>query len=119
MTLKIANYEIFRLHAEFCKTLANPKRLMIIALLDRGELAVGELVEATGVRLATISQHLKALRMQQIVRTRKEGQKVFYSLTDPRLVEACIKIREVLLDDLKRRGVVAQELEARDLIVRD
>lgn len=116
MTLKIANKELFRLHAEFCKTLANPKRLMIIALLDRGELSVGEIVEGTGVSLATISQHLKALRMQHIVRTRKQGQKVFYSLTDPRLVEACVKIREVLLDQLKSRGVAARELEIRDLV---
>lgn len=116
MVLKIANKEIFRLHAEFCKTLANPKRLMIIALLDRGELSVGEIVEGTGVSLATISQHLKALRMHQIVKARKEGQKVFYSLTDPRLVEACVKIREVLLDELKRRGVVARELETRNIV---
>ena len=66
--------------------------------------------------MATISQHLKALRMHNIVKARKEGQKVFYSLTDPRLVEACVRIREVLLDELKRRGVVAQELEARNIV---
>ena len=114
--MKIVNREIFRLHAEFCKTLANPKRLMILALLDKRELSVGEIVEGTGVRLATISQHLKALRLHNIVKTRKEGQKVFYSLSDPRLLEACAKIREVLLDELKQRGVVAREIDANSII---
>ena len=117
--MRITNPEIFRQHAEFCKTLANPKRLMILALLDKRELSVGELVEGTGVRLATISQHLKALRLYNIVKTRKEGQRVFYSLSDPRLVEACVKIREVLLDQLKREGLIAQEVNVHDLVQED
>lgn len=114
--LRIVNQEIFKLHAEFCKTLANPKRLMILALLDKHELSVGEIVEITGVRLAGISQHLKALRLHGIVKTRKDGQKVYYSLSDPRLVEACAKIREVLLDQLKQRGLVAREVDAKTLV---
>ena len=56
--------------------------------------------------------------MHNIVKSRKEGQKVYYSLTDPRLVEACVRIREILLDELKRRGVVARELEARNIVSR-
>lgn len=117
--MRITNQDIFRIHAEFCKTLANPKRLMILALLKERELSVGELVEGTGVRLATISQHLKALRLHNIVKTRKEGQRVYYSLSDPRLVEACAKIREVLLDQLKARGVIAQEVNVDDLVEMD
>jgi ArsR family transcriptional regulator len=117
--MKITNPEIFRQHAEFCKTLANPTRLMVLALLQKQELSVGELVEGTGVRLATVSQHLKALRLHNIVKTRKDGQRVYYSLSDPRLVEACVKIREVLLDQLKSRGLIAQEVNVDDLVQED
>jgi len=39
-------FDIFALHADFCKTLANPKRLMILALLGEGEKSVGQIAEA-------------------------------------------------------------------------
>jgi hypothetical protein len=47
VTMKIKNHEIFELHAEFCKVLSNPKRLMIIALLSKRDLSVGEISKAT------------------------------------------------------------------------
>ncbi|MEZ5359709.1 MAG: metalloregulator ArsR/SmtB family transcription factor [Candidatus Zixiibacteriota bacterium] len=111
--MKIQNPEIFKLHAEFCKTIANPKRLMILALLSEKEMSVGEIVEALDGRLANVSQHLRVLRSHQIVRTRKEGQTVYYRLADKRLFEACTLIRSILLDEMKRRGEIAQEVTAR------
>lgn len=111
VTMKVTNHEVFHLHAEFCKVLANPKRLMIIALLSKQEMSVGELAEATETALPTISQHLRVLREHHIVATRKEGQTVYSSLVDPRIMEACTKIRAVLLDSMKRRGVIAREID--------
>jgi ArsR family transcriptional regulator len=109
--MKIRNEEIFHLHAEFCKMLANPKRLMILALLSKQEMSVGELAESMGTAMATVSQHLTALRAKHIVEARKDGQTVYYHTTDPRLMEACISIRTILLDGLKRRGQIAKEIE--------
>lgn len=105
------NPEAFRLHAEFCKVLANPTRLMIIALLEKGELSVGELAAATDTALATTSQHLRLLREHDVVKTRKEAQSVYYSLVDPRLMDACVIIRTVLMDKMKAAGRVAHELD--------
>ena len=109
--MKIQNPEIFRLHANFCKVLANPTRLMLIALLSKAEHSVGQLAEATDSSLATTSQHLRVLREHDVVTSRKDGQTVYYCITDPRLMEACIKIRTILLDGMKARGLVARELE--------
>jgi DNA-binding transcriptional ArsR family regulator len=91
--------------------LANPKRLMILALLSKKEMSVGEIANSIGIALATVSQHLTALRNKNIVVARKEGQTVYYSVTDPRLMDACILIRSVLLDGMKRRGEIAKEIE--------
>ena len=115
--MEIQNTEIFKLHAEFCSTLANPTRLMILALLAKREMSVGEMAEVIGVRMANISQNLAALRSKNIVQPRKDGQMVYYSLVDPRLMEACLLIRTVLLENLKKRGLVAQDFDPEHVVV--
>ena len=49
---------IYRLHAEFCKTLADANRLLIINELAKGELSVGELTERLGLKQPNVSKHL-------------------------------------------------------------
>ena len=114
--MKIRNFEIFKLHAEYCRSLANPKRLMILALLKDGERSVSELAEGISTPLATVSQHLALLRNRNVVESRKEGQTVYYHVVDPRLQEACILIRTVLLDGMKKRGEIAQEIDPNGII---
>jgi len=101
------NQEVLAMQAEFFRVLANPKRLMILALLAKREMSVGEIVEALDSKLANISQHMRVLRDQNVVARRKEGQVVFYRLGDQRLMDACHLIREILLGDLRRRGRIA------------
>lgn len=91
--------------------LSSPKRLMILSLLSKKEMSVGELAESMDTALATVSQHLMVLRSKQIVRARKEGQTVYYKITDPRLTDACTLIRVILLDGMKKRGEIAKEIE--------
>jgi ArsR family transcriptional regulator len=104
---------VFELHADLCKTLSNPKRLMILALLAKKEMSVGEIAEVLSVPLSNVSQHLSLLKAQGLVHARKEGQVVRYSLTDRRIIQACTLIRSVLLDRMKERGMVAQEVDPR------
>jgi DNA-binding transcriptional ArsR family regulator len=117
--MKITDNEIFELHAEFCKVLSNPKRLMIIALLSKRDMSVGEIARATNTALATISQHLRALRERHLVNTKKNGQVVFYSLVDPKLMEACVMIRRVLLESMHRRGTLAREIDPEGVSLED
>ena len=95
------------MHADFCKTLSHPKRLMILALLGQGEQNVGEIAAAIGIPPANVSQHLTILRSRGLVQTRKEGQTVRYSLSDPRILQACVLIRSVLLDQMKARRITS------------
>ncbi len=92
--------EILRLHAELCKMLSNPIRLEILNLIRDGEKTVGELVEATELRQANLSQHLASMRQRGVVMARKDGAKVYYRVANPKIVRACKLIREVLFEQL-------------------
>jgi DNA-binding transcriptional ArsR family regulator len=100
--------DIFGLHAEFCKVIANATRLKIVSVLRHGELSVGRLAKATGASLANVSQHLRILRDHSVLRARKEGRTVYYRLRDPRLVEACELTRNILMGGMRERGAIAQ-----------
>jgi ArsR family transcriptional regulator len=91
---------IYELHAELCKTLSNPIRLEILSLLRDGEKSVSELASLTTIRQATISQHLAVLRQRGVVSTRKEGANIFYKIANPKIIEACDIIREVLFEQM-------------------
>ncbi|MFQ5977308.1 MAG: ArsR/SmtB family transcription factor [Candidatus Heimdallarchaeota archaeon] len=102
---------IFQLHAEVCKTLANPIRLEILGLLRDGEKAVNELAALTGIRQATVSQHLAVLRQRRVVSTRKEGANIFYRIANPRIIEACDLIREVLFEQISEMEELVEKVE--------
>ena len=108
--------DIFELHADLCKTLSNPKRLMILALLAKKEMSVGEIAEVIAVPLSNVSQHLSLLKAQSLVQARKNGQSVYYSLSDRRIIQACTLIRSVLLDKMKERGQIAREIDPRYVV---
>lgn len=97
VSMKKQDTEIYELHADFCNTIASSKRLMIIDLLAGREMNVSEIARALDVRLSNISQHLRILRLRNIVKSRKEGQTVYYSLTNPRIAKICNEIRSILL----------------------
>lgn len=102
--MKAKEKEIFELHAEFCKMIASPKRLMIIELLAKKELSVGEIAQALDVPHSNVSQHLRVMRSRHIVAARKEGQTVYYRLTHARLPKVCAEIRSILLNGMEVRG---------------
>ena len=69
--------------AEFLSALANAKRLMVRCMLLDGELAVGDLASRVGLSQSALSQHLARLRLQGLISARRDGQSVFYSVSDP------------------------------------
>ncbi len=95
---------LFELQADVCKTLASPKRLEIISVLKEGEKSVGELVELLGVPKANVSQHLSVMRHKGILQSRRDGVNIYYSITNPKVVEACTLMREVLTEQLQEKN---------------
>lgn len=88
--------EFAALHAHICKGLADPKRLLILNALRNGEQSVSDLVEELQLPQANVSQHLAILRDRGLVETRREGQRVFYSVTSEKIIEAMDLLREVM-----------------------
>lgn len=62
------------------KSLSHSKRLLILCQLVEQERAVGDLVALLGAREAAVSQQLSLLRKDGLVKTRREGRTIFYSL---------------------------------------
>lgn len=87
--------EVFRLHANFYKLLANDRRLEIIQLLENGELTVSEMSKMLGVPQPNLSQHLAILRISGVVTTKRQGLKIYYRLTSSKIAEALGLLREV------------------------
>ena len=81
--------------AAVARALADPKRLCVLETLASGERSVSELSRDVGCQIPNMSQHLGVLRTAGLVTTRREGTTVYYSLSDPRVIEAYRLIKDI------------------------
>ena len=81
--------KVIRNNARIYKVMANEKRLEILNFLRGREASVEQIANEIDIRLANASQHLSILRSAQLVKIRKQGLNVFYSLTDESITDAC------------------------------
>ncbi|MEI7744264.1 MAG: metalloregulator ArsR/SmtB family transcription factor [Chloroflexota bacterium] len=93
----------FRLHAELCKVLTDPKRLLLLDTLRSGEQTVGELAASIGASLANTSQHLAVMRAAGLVEGHRDGTLVRYHLAEPAITAACDIVHGIVLRRLARR----------------
>ena len=77
------------------QAMAHPLRLKILCLVNNQELSVLEIVDAVGTTQSNISQHLAVLRDHGILKSRKEANKVFYRIEDPRVLKMISLTREI------------------------
>jgi ArsR family transcriptional regulator len=112
--LASAEKQVLRRQSEICKTLANPKRLEILHELREGEKSVSELCLATGLRQATVSQHLAIMRHRRMVVERRAGNTVLYRIVDKRINKACDIMREVLIHQASEDSKLIQLVSASD-----
>jgi DNA-binding transcriptional ArsR family regulator len=87
---KIPSVEEFGSAVEMLKLLGDDTRLRVIWALLGGEHSVNELADLVGAQPAAVSQHLAKLRLSRLVRSRREGTRIYYLVDDMhvrRLVE--------------------------------
>ena len=96
--------DFYNLHADICKTISNPRRQAIIDTIRKSEMTVGTLVKKTGISQANLSQHLAILRVKGVVKARREGNNIYYSITNPKIIEAYDLISEVLRESIQSRN---------------
>jgi len=99
----------YNLHADMCKTISNPRRQAILDTIRNGEMTVSELIGKTGISQANLSQHLAILRSKGVVRTRRDGNNIYYSLSNIKIIKAYDLISEVLEDSMTSREKTIRE----------
>jgi len=110
MKKKTMDDQLFILHAEVCKSMANPTRLKILNALQNGEQSVDAMARSLHLRKANLSQHLAVLRQRRIVATRRDGLNIYYRCANPKMLKACEILREVLLEQLREGGELVDQV---------
>ncbi|HLA42427.1 MAG TPA: metalloregulator ArsR/SmtB family transcription factor [Aggregatilineales bacterium] len=100
--------EMEMLHERICQALSDPKRLMLLYLMNGHPRSVGELALELNIPQPTISHHLKILRERSFVKMQKEGTTVYYTLADSRIIEALDLLRGILRDSLTAQARLAE-----------
>ena len=103
---------LYKLKAEFFKTLGHPARIRILELLAVRDHSVSELLPEVGLESSNLSQQLGVLRRAGVVAARKEGSAVIYSIASPDIAELLAVARKVLTTVLSDRVAVLEDLRA-------
>ncbi len=79
--MKLTELKAIKL-AELFSALSDASRIRIIALLMQGEMSVRALADGLGMTESAVSHQLRGLRQMHLVRARKSGRQVFYTIDD-------------------------------------
>lgn len=86
--------------SEFFKVMGDPTRLKVLIALEEGELCASDLALVAGMSRSAVSHQLKSLRAAKLVKTRKEGKAVYYSLDDSHIHSVLnVSFEHILEDD--------------------
>jgi len=88
--------EVLDRQVMICKAFANPTRLHILELLGKGDWSARDLQQELGVSKANLSQHVNVLKTAGVIKRRRDGKEVQFSLAMPEVKTACQLIRNVL-----------------------
>ncbi|HPI59107.1 metalloregulator ArsR/SmtB family transcription factor [Zoogloea sp.] len=95
----IAKQEHIETAARALKAISHPLRLKILCVVGSEEVCVQDIVEAVGTSQSNISQHLAILRDKGVLLTRKDANRVYYRVGDPRTLQLIVMMREVFCND--------------------
>ncbi len=101
---------IFKIKADFLKSLAHPIRLEIIEYLKNKEASVGAMVKGLGVEQSGLSKHLAVLRQAGILISRQEKATVYYSVRDKDIFHILRPIAEILRKKLSETNEMLAHL---------
>lgn len=93
--------------SRFLKAISNQHRLLILCNLVDAELSVGELEKIVGLSQSALSQHLARLRKEEVVKTRRDAQTIYYSLQDKNVVDVLRLLENIFTEDSAKLAQVA------------
>lgn len=72
--------------AKLFQVFTNPRRVLILMALAEREMSVGEIAALTGTSMQNTSQHLRLMKDRDILTCRREGQTIYYRVSDPTIL---------------------------------
>jgi rhodanese-related sulfurtransferase/DNA-binding transcriptional ArsR family regulator len=109
MEKQIFKDRIYNAIAGMTKAFSNANRLEIIDLLANGEKTVEQIAGQTAITVANASQHLQILKAARLVKSRREGNFIFYSLGGPKAYAAWKALRDLALEQEPTVQLTMQE----------
>ncbi len=94
-------FEAAKSFSDVLSSVSNPTRFLIVCLLCEKEMYVGQLQDELGTSKGNISQHLRILFDRGLVKSRKVGNKIYYSIKQGKEKNLIIKLRKFCCPDLK------------------
>ena len=85
--LRAMRTEELEVLAEFFRSFADPTRIRILNVLAGGEICVGDLANALEMTQSAVSHQLKVLRASRLIKSRRDGKQILYSLDDDHVHE--------------------------------
>ena len=93
--------------ADFLQAIGQATRLRILEVLAEGERCVCDIQVAVGEQQSNVSKHLSLMREHGLVKCRREGSTVYYSLSDTRIYDAIKLLIEAQADLIKHKSQLA------------
>ncbi len=107
--------DLFAQFAQVGKSLGNGNRLELLEFLAQGERTVDELSKVSGISVSNTSQHLQGLRRSGLVKSRAEGQKSYYRISDYSVVALLALMRKIAEDNIAEIQIlIADYLSSKD-----
>lgn len=103
---------LYKVKAEFFKTLGHPARIRILELLVAGDKSVAELLSEVGLESSNLSQQLGVLRRAGVVEARRDGNAMIYSIASPGIAELLTVARKVITGVLSDHVAILEDLRS-------
>jgi DNA-binding transcriptional ArsR family regulator len=81
-----------KMQAEFCQVFSNPIRVLILWSLMQQEMSVGDIAEEVDSSIQNVSQHLRRMKEYHLVRSRRDGQTIYYRIDREILEKHCASL---------------------------
>jgi ArsR family transcriptional regulator len=73
-------------------------------------MAASELIKRIGLSKANLSQHMSVLKSKGVILSRREGINIYYRIANPKIIQACHLMTEVLLEQFQEKGKMVSNL---------
>ncbi len=105
--------KIYSVLSGLVKAMANPHRLEIIDLLGQAERSVEDIAKETGMSVANASQHLQVLKQSNLVRVKRNGNFILYSLANDSVYKSWRDLREIGMGSLAEVEKIVREFRTK------